>query len=292
MSDLKSLLQEKIKQNRPKLSTSSMRTYISILSNLYKKMKGEGNIEWFERENNEILKYLDDKNDQTRKTTLSALFVLTNMKEYQTIMKTIMKKVNDDYKDQKMNEKQKNNWVSIDEIKEKYDVLSADANLMLRKKKILNENVMMEFLLMSFLGGVLIPPRRSLDYSELKIRNYDIKTDNYYKANKFYFNKYKTVKTYGLQILDVPKELNNVLKKWIKINTNDYMIYSSNGNKLSCPQITRMLNKIFGKKISTSMLRHIYLTNIYKDVPQINKMENLANEMAHSVSTAMEYIKR
>ena len=191
-----------------------------------------------------------------------------------------------------MNEKQKDNWISIDEIKEKYNVLSADANLMLSKKKILNENVLMEFLLMSFLGGVLIPPRRSLDYSEMKIRNYDVKTDNYYKANKFYFNKYKTFKTYGLQILDVPKELNVVLKKWIKINTNDYMIYSSNGNKLSCPQITRILNKIFGKNISTSMLRHIYLTNIYKDVPQINKMESLADEMGHSVSTAMEYIKR
>ena len=292
MSDLKSLLQEKIKQNRPKLSTSSMRTYISILSNLYKKMKGEGNIEWFERENNEILKYLDDKNDQTQKTTLSALFILTNLKEYQTVMNTIMKKVNDDYKNQKMNEKQKDNWISIDEIKEKYNVLSINANLMLRRKKILNENVMMEFLLMSFLGGVLIPPRRSLDYSELKIRNYDIKTDNYYKANKFYFNKYKTVKTYGLQVLEVPKELNVVLKKWIKINTNDYMIYSSNNNKISCPQITRILNKIFGKNISTSMLRHIYLTNIYKDVPQINKMESLADDMGHSVSTAMEYIKR
>ena len=283
MSDLKSLLQEKIKQNRPNLGTSSVKTYISILSNLYKK---------FERENNEILKYLDDKNDQTQKTTLSALFILTNLKEYQTVMNTIMKKVNDDYKNQKMNEKQKDNWISIDEIKEKYNVLSADANLMLSKKKILNENVLMEFLLMSFLGGVLIPPRRSLDYSEMKIRNYDVKTDNYYKANKFYFNKYKTFKTYGLQILDVPKELNVVLKKWIKINTNDYMIYSSNGNKLSCPQITRILNKIFGKNISTSMLRHIYLTNVYKDVPQINKMENLANEMGHSVSTAMEYIKR
>ena len=288
MSDLKSLLQEKIKENRPKLSTSSMRTYISILSNLYKKLNGEGNIEWFHKEGDEILKYLDNKNDQTRKTMLSALFVLTNMKEYQTVMNTIMKKVNDDYKDQKMNAKQKDNWISIDEIKEKYNVLSADANLMLRRKKILNENVMMEFLLMSCLSGVIMPPRRSLDYSDMKIRNYDVKTDNYYKANKFYFNKYKTFKTYGLQVLEVPKELNVVLKKWIKINTNDYMIYSSNGNKLSCPQITRILNKIFGKNISTSMLRHIYLTNIYKDVPQINKMENLANEMGHSVSTAME----
>ena len=292
MSDLKSLLQEKIKENRPNLGPSSIKTYISILSNLYKKLNGNGNIEWFERENDEILKYLDDKNNQTQKTTLSALFVLTNLKEYQTVMNTIMKKVNDDYKNQKMNEKQKDNWISVNEIEEKYNLLSADANLMLNKKKILNENVLMEFLLMSFLSGVIIPPRRSLDYSEMKIRNYDVKIDNYYKANKFYFNKYKTVKTYGMQILDVPKQLNNVLKKWIKINANDYMLYSSNNNKISCPQITRILNKVFGRKISTSMLRHIYLTDVYKNVPQLSKMEILADEMGHSVSTAMEYIKR
>ena len=292
MSDLKQLLQEKIKENRPKLSTSSVRTYISILSNLYKKLNGEGNIEWFNKEHDDILKYLDDKNNQTRKTTLSSLFILTNMKEYQTIMNTIMKKVNDDYKDQKMNEKQKENWISIDEIKEKYNVLSADANLMLNKKKILNESLMMEFLLMSFLSGVIIAPRRSLDYSDMKIRNYDVKTDNYYRGNKFYFNKYKTVKIYGIQSLEIPKELNNVLKKWIKLNENDYMIYSSNGNKLTPPQITRTLNKIFGKNISTSMLRHIYLTDVYKDIPKINKMENLADQMGHSVYTAMEYIKK
>ena len=40
------------------------------------------------------------------------------------------------------------------------------------------------------------------------------------------------------------------------------------------------------------MLRHIYLTDTYKDIPEINKMENLAKDMGHSVSTAMEYIKR
>ena len=207
-------------------------------------------------------------------------------------MKTNMKKVNDDYKNQNMDEKQKNNWISIDEIKEKYNAPAVDANSMLNKKKILNESVMMEFLLMSFLSGVVIRPRRSLDYSEMKKRNYDVKTDNFYKGNKFFFNKYKTVKTYGIQILEVPKELKTIIKKWIKINTNDYIIYFSNGNKISCPQITRILNKVFGKNTSTSMLRHIYLTNVYEDILQINKMENLANEMGHSVITAMEDIKR
>ena len=292
MVDMKQILHDEIVKNRQNLGVSSIKTYISILSNLNKKMNGDQNLEWFQKDHVNILDYLDEKNDQTKKTTLSALYILTGLKEYQTMMNSIMKKVNDIYKDQKMNTKQEENWISIDEIQRKYDALHLNAISMLNKKKILNENVMMEFLLMSFLSGILIPPRRSLDFSELKIRNFDVKTDNYYKSGKLYFNKYKTSKTYGLQIVDLPKELNTILKKWIKINTKDIMIYSTNGKQLSCPQITRILNKIFGKRISTSMLRHVYLTNIYKDVPKINQMQDLANEMGHSVSTALEYIKR
>ena len=291
MSDIKTLLQEKLKETRSSLSQSSIRTYVSILSNLYKKMDGEGNLDFFKRYT-DILKHLEDKNNQTRKTSLSALFILTGMREYQTEMQSIMKKVNQIYKEQKMNQKQKDNWISTEEIKEIQNTLSINANLMLNKKKILNENVMMEFLLVSFLSGVFLPPRRSLDYSELKIRNYDIDIDNYYKGNKFYFNKYKTVKTYGLQVVEIPKELNLILKKWVKLNENDFMLYSSNGHKINPPQITRILNKVFEKKISTSMLRHIYLTDTYKNVPEIKKMEDLASDMGHSVSTAMEYIKR
>ena len=242
MVDIKQILHDEIIKNRPNLGISSIKTYLSILSNLNKQMNGDKNLDWFQTDHVKILDYLDKKNDQTKKTTLAALYILTGLKEYQTVMNSIMKKVNDIYKDQKMNTKQEENWISIDEIRTKYDDLHLEAISMLNKKKILNENVMMEFLLMSFLSGILIPPRRSLDFSELKIRNFDVKTDNYYKSGKLYFNKYKTSKTYGLQIVDLPKELNTILKKWIEINTKDYMIYSTNGKKISCPQITRILN--------------------------------------------------
>jgi ribosomal protein L18 len=284
---------EAIKNNRPNLSTSSLKTYSSVLRNLQKNMKGEG-LEWFSNNDKEILEYLKDKTPQTKKTTLSALFVLTKNQSYKDVMMTVMKSVNDTNKEQKMNVKQEENWMSVKEIKEKYESLLVKIKKMLSNKSILNESTMMEFLLVSFLGGVVkdLPPRRSQDFTELKIRNYDTKKDNYYKSGKFYFNVYKTAKTYGLQVIDVPKELDVTLKKWIKINTNDYMLYSTNGNKLSSPQVTRILNKVFDKNISTSMLRHIYLTNAYKDIPALSQMQNLATEMSHSVSTAMEYIKR
>jgi hypothetical protein len=204
----------------------------------------------------------------------------------------VMKSVNDSYKEQKMNAKQEENWISIDEIKNKYNVLEEKATKMLSNKAIMNESTMMEFLLLAFLGGVSgLAPRRSLDFSMMKHKNFS-KYDNYYKAGKFYFNKYKTDSTYGLQVIDIEKPLDKLLKKWNKINTNDFMLYSSNGNHLSSPQITRILNKIFGKNVSTNMLRHIYLTNVYKDVPALEKMEKLAASMGHSVATAMEYIKR
>ena len=84
-----------------------------------------------------------------------------------------------------------------------------------------------------------------------------------------------------------------MLRKWVALNPTDYMLYSSNKQKLSSPQISRILNNAFGgKNVSTNMLRHIYLTNVYKDVPALSKMDNLAVEMGHSISTAMEYIKR
>jgi len=64
------------------------------------------------------------------------------------------------------------------------------------------------------LGGVSgLPPRRSLDYGLMKIKDYDIKTDNYYKNGKFYFNKYKTAERYGTQSIDVPKDLQILIKK-------------------------------------------------------------------------------
>jgi hypothetical protein len=284
---------EALKFNRPNLSASSLKTYSSVLRNLQKDMKGEG-IEWFSNNDEDILEYLKEKTPQTKKTTLSALFVLTKKQSYRDVMMTVMKSVNEKNKEQKMNDKQEENWMSVKEIQDIYDPLLVKAKSMLSNKSILNEPTMMEFLLVSFLGGVVkdLPPRRSQDYTELKIRNYDTKKDNYYKANKFYFNVYKTAKTYGLQSIDVPKDLNVMLKKWIKINTNDYMLYSTNGNKLSSPQVTRILNKVFDKNVSSSMLRHIYLTNKYKDIPSLRKMEELSEDMGHSVSQAMEYIKR
>ena len=82
MQELKSEIAEKIKSNRQKLSASSLKTYVSILSNIHKAMKIDGDkIDFFSDNVKDILEHLETKNDQTKKTSLSALFVLTGKPE-------------------------------------------------------------------------------------------------------------------------------------------------------------------------------------------------------------------
>ena len=294
MTTFKELIKEQIKQNRPKLSDSSLKTYISILVNLHKHMKSEDEtITYFDSNVKEILEYLKDDNPQTRKSILSALYILTNNEEFRKKMLEDCGVVNNQYKEQKRNEKETNGWISIDEIKTIYNDLLEKVQNIFNQKAMLNYNVIVEFFLLMCLGGVSgIAPRRSLDYGLMKIKDYDIKTENYYKNGKFYFNQYKTKEVYGTQSIDIPKDLITLIKKWIKINPTNYLLFSSNKNPLSSSQITRMLNKILGKKCSTDLLRHIYLTDKYSNLPSLIDMEKTAKDMSHSLNTALQYIKR
>ena len=192
-----------------------------------------------------------------------------------------------------MDTKQKENWIDVDEIHKIYDDLRIEVKQIFASKKVMNYETIMSFFLVALLGGMNgLAPRRSLDYGLMKIRNYNTDTDNYYRGGKFFFNVYKTAEKYGLQIVDVPTELNLLIKRWIKINTdNDYLLFSKNGNHLSSSQITRILNKVFGKNISTDILRHVFITNKFGNMPALKDMEQIAQSMGHSVGTQMEYIK-
>ena len=76
------------------------------------------------------------------------------------------------------------------------------------------------------------------------------------------------------------------------MNPSEYVLISTNYKPLSSSQITRNLNKIFGKRVSVNMLRHIFLTNYYKDTPRLTEMKNVAAKMGHNISTALEYVKK
>ena len=106
--------------------------------------------------------------------------------------------------------------------------------------------LIIEFFLIALMSG-----RRSEDYGEMKIRNFDVSTDNFYDKDKFVFQKYKTAKVYGRVVFDVKKmapQLNVIIKKWIRVNKTDYLLFSSNGKPLSSSQIAHHNNAIWDGK--------------------------------------------
>ena len=125
MSEFRTIIANRILDNRPHLSPNSLKTYVSILFNLHKHLKQENyNIEWFNTSLDDIVNnYLKNKPSQSRKSIVSALYVLTNNEKYREMMIQDCKIVNDNYKTQQKSSKEKINWITTEEIKGKYNNL-------------------------------------------------------------------------------------------------------------------------------------------------------------------------
>jgi integrase len=113
------------------------------------------------------------------------------------------------------------------------------------------------------------------------------------EEKSFYFNNFKTVKTIGSQTLDIPDDLFTVLMNYVEymdIEEGGFLIVDEDYKPMTnSASITRQFNKIFpGRKLSTSMLRHIFLTDALGD--DLEKREELSKAMSHSITTQSAYI--
>lgn len=289
-------LKEELKKLRPNLSDSSIKTYSSILRNLHKKVFENQEIEKSNfNECSRVLEYLKDMPPNKRKTILSALVVLTDKDEYRNVMNGDVSDYNKEIQKQEKTETQRDNWITTDEIREIFNRLENDAKILFKKQNKSNTDIqqIQNYIIVSLLGGLFIPPRRSLDYCEMKIRNVNKDEDNYINKNKFVFNKYKTAKTYGQQELEIPQTLKNILNRWIAINDGEYLLRDTRGNPLNSVKLNQYMNRIFGgKKISVNNMRHTYLTDKYKQTSEESKkLAKDMNEMGSSTNMADTYIK-
>ena len=119
-------------------------------------------------------------------------------------------------------------WVSGSEVKEIWDDLKRNAELLYKKKKLTPSDLqeIQSYVIISLLGGIFIPPKRSKDYVDMVINDIDKNIEK----NKMFFNSYKTAKTYGCQIIDIPRALQTVLKKWVHINPTRTLLFDANMN--------------------------------------------------------------
>jgi integrase len=136
-------------------------------------------------------------------------------------------------------------------------------------------------------------PRRSLDYCELKFRgSIDKEKDNYFdKKNKeLVYSVFKTSKKYGQQRVKLSDKAYKILNKFITFipEKQDYIFSDTRGGKMTPSKLTTFLNEFFApKKISTSLLRHIYLSSVLDKIP--NDIFEINRQMGHSLEQAIMY---
>jgi len=203
-------------------------------------------------------------------------------------------------------EEQKKNWISWDDVKKRFEELKKEVDEVTKNKN-LNKNqydTLLYYMILSLY--VISPPRRNKDYQFMNVvyKNTDklTKDKNYlaYSENKFYFNVYKTSKKYGQKVEDISEELKKIIDLYLKFHpkikgkvsksVDTPFLVSYDGNTLSqVNSMTKLFNKIFGKRISSSALRHIFLSDKYGDT--VKDMKEDAEKMGHTVETQKTYIK-
>lgn len=289
---------ESILKNRD-LSTGSIELYKIKISKLNdnKPIKNFN----FLKDIDKILKKISHLKPSTSRSyiiTICSILKSLDDKRYKSIYdkyRIILEKYNGDLKDNtEKTDKEIENWISISEINTLYQKIEKDV---LEKPCCKHYQNLLIISLYT-----LIPPRRSKDFLLMKVvdeHTQDMSKEfNYFdiKNKEFIFENYKTSKSYGQQVQEIPEKLYKIVMEYIKyfdLKLNDFLIVNPKTGKQynSMNSMTLLLNNIFKRKISVGMLRKIYLSEKYSDVEMEKKLD--AERMSTSVSVmGNNYIKR
>ena len=91
--------------------------------------------------------------------------------------------------------------------------------------------------------------------------------------------------------VSISKPLMRLIKQVIQYNNHDYLIIKNfNGDITSSNYLKNVLTKYLGK--SSSMLRHIYISNDSNNDINLNKLKTDSAKYAHTPIQHLQYIKR
>ena len=311
-----------IKKAKPHLAASSIKNYTIPIQKVCAALDGKNTLDCLDkiRDTKKVLKFLEDKKDTTKRNYLNALAVMLQIdddfetddafKEYSEVRDELNEKLKEKRSTGEKTDKQKKNWLT----EEEYDEILAKYESMFKKKKILTSKPdeltkheiqkIQDYVLLKLYKS--IPSRNDFatikilsqrEYNKIKNKNIDdnlliTARDGYY----FVINSWKTKKTTeDKRRINVPLPLQKLLKLLIlKKNNPDYLFHNTRSKPLSRNGLTKLFNAIFkqfypDKQISTSLLRHMFLSEKYGKIAA--EMKEDAKLLAHSSSTQKDYIK-
>ena len=309
---------EKIKDQRPNIKDTTIKSYFQYIKKLYQTLNDTSELPKnanFLTDFDEIEKIMQKYKPNTKKNYYSAIVVALKAYEKPTELISKYEKVRDEMQTEydnmamanKKTDKQKENWVSL----EQYDSLLTKYRALIKQKKLFTRpnldkkghEILKEYIIL--LTYRYLPMRN--DFANMRVlstRKYnslstDVQETNNYLVGthttgfKFYINDYKTKKTFGNKIIDIPKDLEREIKKYLKQNPTGYFLADTNQNPITANGITKLLTKIFqkeyNKNVSSSMIRHIIMSEKYGNT--LVQMKDDSNVMGHSVAQGHNYTK-
>ena len=175
----------------------------------------------------------------------------------------------------------KANWASLDELKAKQaEMMTSMPTKGARKLTSIQYQNLLDLFLVSLY--TLQMPRRNLDFAAMVVGPPgEDKSVNYLWKGQQFFNRYKTAKTYACQVVDVNEALAPVMTAYLKFRPNkepgSALLQTYDGTPITTsPAITKALNKIFGKKIGSTMIRRSTLTGKYAETMKAMKADAAA----------------
>jgi hypothetical protein len=311
MEELKKQVGEELeKEKKPKVRVTekSVAQYLTRTRRVHKLMHGKDmeSLDWL-KDVDAVMKFVLEsgnwKTNQSRAAVVNALTsFLRNSKDLPDDLQEVYKKYSA-YNSQLANNNQK--------AKKENKMNGKESAVMLQWDEILEKTKDIKSLEDKALVSVytLLPPRRVDDFRLMKIftkkkgRVVPEDGNNYLVLNakrvpqEMVFNKYKTSKFYGQQVIKLPNDLKEILKAYTdKGKANDTCLFSqANGTCLSQPGFTSKVRNTFrkytGKPLTVNSLRHSFISNLDQNAMSIAQREEIARKMGHSVSEQMTYNK-
>ena len=313
VEELKKKLSEKLqKDNKKPLSPSSIELYVKNLIRLND--DEEFNNLNFLKKVDKVTKFLEDYKPNTQKIYLISIVSVLSLYKSERGYKNLYKKYYDlmmnlrnelkEIPTNQMSEQQKNNWMDWEEVMKIYEEVKGKVPIKIKNER--DYQKLLDYVILSLY--VLNEPRRNMDYLKMGIiKNipevYEVVggQDNYLNLDKdeFIFNNFKNFKSQGRQIIKFNNDFKQVINLYIKnrkdINPKQkkyfaYLLVDYEGHRIDKGNyITNVLNRLFKKKVGSSMLRHIYITFKFGKVNE--EQQKTAYNMGHTQSTQKEYIK-
>ena len=213
--------------------------------------------------------------------------------------------------------KERENWITQEEVLERLEKLKAIIPTLGRKINATQFHELPKLLLLGLYA--LHKPRRNKDYQDMLVFKKKPVSFHYaidckgnlvdflsptkhnildLKGNQFIFTNYKTMKKFSNQEITIHKDLRDIIDLYLKHHPTfkkskqpvQLLVNYQGEPYTNVNDITRLLYKIFDKKIGSTMLRHIFLTSKYKNV--LDEMEKDTEAMGTSVDMLEnQYVK-